>query len=60
MPEERTFEVNRFEVIDHCAKGSEDIGRVFVKWWDEGKFNVECMLQDDGRTLKVFITEKKD
>ena len=46
--------VTRFEVIDHrnpesCA------GRVMVEYG----VNVELSLQDDGRTLKVFLTEQK-
>jgi hypothetical protein len=39
---------NRIEVID--AKG-----RSYVNW---KKFNqIEVSLQDDGRTLKIFVTE---
>lgn len=42
--------VTRFEVIDHREKGE---GRVFVAY----KIKVELMYQDDGRTLKVRITD---
>lgn len=53
-----TTKVNRVEVIDHTSAtgtDAEERGRVFVKW--EEKLKVEVMLQDDGRTLKVFIQE---
>lgn len=39
--------VTRVEVID-------DTGRAYVKYLEEGE-GVGYMLQDDGRTLKVFI-----
>lgn len=42
--------VNRVEVIDHTP-GSE--GRVFTKM---GVNRVEVSLQDDGKTLKVFLS----
>lgn len=48
-------EVNRIELIDHTLTGE---GREFSKW--EGKpFVVEYSLQDDGRTLKIFLSTKK-
>jgi len=50
---ERTDTVNRFEVINHLSDGS---GREVVVW--KGKsFKVEYSLQDDGQTLKVFLTD---
>jgi len=39
--------VNRFEVID-------DRGRTYVKYLDKGE-GIKYALQDDNRTLKVFI-----
>lgn len=45
-----TSKVNRVEVIDHTKNGA---GREYVKW--EDKLNVELSLQDDDRTLKIFI-----
>lgn len=45
--------VNRFEVIDHTESGT---GRQFVKWLSYD-FKVEFSLQDDGRTLKVFLMD---
>lgn len=54
--EERTREellnnVNRVEVIDHT-------GRAYVFW--EDKADVTMAIQDEGRTLKVFIEKKDD
>ena len=46
----RPAPVTRFEVIDHRYLGS---GRVFVAW----PATVELSYQDDGRTLKVFVTD---
>lgn len=43
--------VNRFEVIDHT---SEKLGRELVKYGVE----VDLSFQDDGKTLKVFLTDK--
>lgn len=45
--------VNRFELIDHTDSGS---GREFVKWL-ENNFEVRTELQDDGRTMKVFLRD---
>jgi len=41
--------VTRFEVID-------DSGRAYVKYLKEGE-GIAYVLQDDDRTLKVFIDE---
>lgn len=45
--------VNRFEVINHLSDGS---GREVVVWNGE-PFKVETSLQDQGQTLKVFLTD---
>lgn len=45
--------VNRFEVIDHTEGGD---GREMVKW-KGADFKVETSVQDDGRTLKIFLRE---
>jgi hypothetical protein len=47
-----TKEINRFEVIDHTSKKR---GRIVVEY----NINVELSLQDENRTLKVFLTDKK-
>ncbi len=47
-----TKTITRFEVIDHTSKKQ---GRIVVEY----NVNVELSLQDDNRTLKVFLTDKK-
>lgn len=47
-----TKSITRFEVIDHTSKQK---GRVVVEY----NVNVELSLQDDNRTLKVFLTDQK-
>lgn len=44
--------VTRFEVIDHTFKNK---GRVLVEY----DVRVEISIQDEGRTMKVFLTEKQ-
>jgi hypothetical protein len=46
--------VIRFEVIDHTA-AAERPGRILVI---RGDMAVTLSWQDDGRTLKVFLTER--
>lgn len=55
MKEEKnidTSRVNRVEVINHTSKGA---GRDYVFWPRDIEIQVEVALQDDGRTLKIFI-----
>jgi len=47
-----TKSIARFEVIDHTSKKR---GRIVVEY----NVNVELSLQDESRTLKVFLTDKK-
>ena len=47
-----TKTVTRFEVIDHTSKKR---GRIVVEY----NVNIELSLQDESRTLKVFLTDKK-
>lgn len=47
-----TKSITRFEVIDHTSKQK---GRVVVEY----NVNVELSLQDDNKTLKVFLTDQK-
>lgn len=49
--------VNRIEVINH-VKDTPSKGRVFVHYL-EVNAEVECQLQDDNKTLKIFLTDKK-
>jgi len=44
--------INRVEVIDHTENGE---GRVYVK--HEKKLKVSVDIQDDGRTMKIFIND---
>ncbi len=46
--------VNRVEVIDHTKSVEEGGGRAYVFWEKSAK--VELSLQDNDRTLKIFIT----
>lgn len=48
-----TSKVNRVEVIDHTRPIEDGGGRAYVFWEDEAE--VEIQLQDDGRTMKIFI-----
>ena len=47
------YDVNRVEVIDHATGGD----RAYV-FWEKEPHEVELSEQDDGRTLKIFITKK--
>lgn len=52
-----TSKVTRFEVINNRTENDEsDRGRVMV----EHNLSLELSLQDDGRTLKVFLNDKKE
>jgi hypothetical protein len=44
--------ISRFEVIDHTRKRR---GRIVVEYGVQ----VEMSIQDDGRTMKIFLTDKK-
>lgn len=48
--------VNRLEVVDWTSGAK--VGRDYVKWVTD-KFYVNYDIQDNGRTLKIFLTEKK-
>lgn len=50
---EEVVVVNRLEVIDYTGDG-----RAYVKWVPFD-FDVELQLQDDGRTLKIFVKGKQ-
>jgi hypothetical protein len=47
-----TKSITRFEVIDHTSKQG---GRIVVEY----NVKVELSLQDDCKTLKVFLTDQK-
>jgi hypothetical protein len=46
--------VNRLEIIDWTGQGKR-----YIKWVDK-PFKVSYDLQDDGRTLKLFLEEIAD
>jgi len=46
-----TEKVTRFEVISYLSR--EEAGRLIVRY----NVDIELSLQDDGRTLKVFMTD---
>jgi len=50
-----TSKVTRIEVIDHQSEPV--VGRAYTKYNCE---KVELQLQDDGRTLKIFISKNLD
>ena len=45
-------QVDRFEVIDHTSKAR---GRVIVEYG----VKVEVSIQDSGKTMKIFLTNRK-
>lgn len=50
-----TDKVTRIEVIDHQSEPI--VGRVYTKWNCE---KVRLSLQDEGRTLKIFVSKKDE
>ena len=54
-PELDTSKVTRVEVIDHTKSVEEGGGRAYVFWERDKAVTVNLMLQDDDRTLKIFI-----
>lgn len=46
------LDITRLELINHNSPGEK--GRVFVLRGEE-KINIEFQLQDDNKTLKIFI-----
>lgn len=59
-----TSKINRVEIIDHSIPLEEGGGRtVLVAGPAYGRpddKNIELSFQDDGRTLKIFVTQKDD
>lgn len=50
--------VNRLEVIDHTKDFEKGGGRAYIKWEDY-EFGVHLQHQDNGRTLKIFLSRKE-
>ena len=44
---------NRFEIIDQTDAGE---GRVFTRWSSQD-FQISVEIQDNGKTVKIFLTE---
>ncbi len=51
-----TSKVSRVEVIDHTNTVEDGGGRAYTFWGKSAV--VDLSLQDEGRTLKVFISKK--
>lgn len=49
--------INRIEVIDHTKPLEEGGGRAYV-FWEKKPVSVYFQVQDDGKTLKIFINKK--
>jgi len=52
----KTKKVKRVEIIDHTKPVEEGGGRAWTIWDED--IDVVLNLQDDDRTLKIFITKK--
>lgn len=52
IPDDPRTEFVKFEVIDNTKKHR---GRILVQY----KVQVEVSIQDDGKTMKIFLTDKK-
>jgi capsule polysaccharide export protein KpsC/LpsZ len=54
------FIANRFEVIDHRSNISEELkGRILIMQ-TESDMEIEFSEQDNGKTLKIFLTDTKE
>lgn len=51
-----TSKVSRLEIIDHTLPLEKGGGRAYVK--RDENVEIELSVQDEGRTLKVFIRRK--
>ena len=57
--------ITRFEVINHTKNGVQAmenglLSSLITKWKSDGTYKYEFDVQDDGRTLKVFITDNEE
>lgn len=54
-----TEKITRLEIINH-AKNDKPIGRILTLYKELNDFDfLELELQDQGRTLKIFLSSKK-
>lgn len=58
MNNKQLNKVNRVEVIDHTLDIDNGGGRAYVKW--ENDIEVSVDLQDNNKTLKIFIKPRED
>ena len=54
--------ITRFEVINHTKNGIQAmenglLSSLVTRWKSDGSFKYDYVLQDDGKTLKVFIND---
>ncbi len=48
--------ITRLEVINHSSDINNPIGRILTLYKELGDFNsIEISIQDDGRTMKIFL-----
>jgi hypothetical protein len=56
MNNDKDSKITRLEVINH-AKNDKPVGRILTLYKEMGHFeNIELSYQDDGKTLKIFLT----
>ena len=56
MNDDKDAKVTRLEVINH-AKNDKPVGRILTLYKEMGDFeHIELSYQDDGKTLKIFLT----
>lgn len=54
-----TTKINRIEIINH-AKNNHSIGRLLTLYKELSDFdNIEISIQDDGRTMKIFLDSQE-
>ena len=56
MNNDKDANITRLEIINH-AKNDKPVGRILTLYKEMGHFeNIELSYQDDGKTLKIFLT----
>lgn len=51
------MKINRLEIIDYTTDLEGGGGRAYVKW-TEKNFKLDFDIQDNGKTLKIFLLEE--
>jgi len=51
LADEKLKKISRLTVVDES-------GRAYERWFKEGE-HLQYQFQDDGQTLKIFISDKK-